>query len=134
MTACQLMVDAADLVMSNNNSGNSIDRLIVSANEVTASVILVVSAARVKQVPFTKTEEPLEKAAFTVTQCSKQLVDMCQQQQKSSTATDMTLKPVNAHEYKTIEMEQQVKILGLEKTLQNARQELSMIRKMGYSE
>ena len=127
MTATQLMVDAADSVCM--KQGN-IDKLIVSGHEVNASVILVVSAARVKQVPFSKTQGELEKSAYNVTDCTKVLVKMLEdgQQQKA----EQVVPNMTSHEYKTMEMEQQVKILGLEKTLQSARQELGNIRKQGY--
>eukprot|EP00835_Amoeboradix_gromovi_P005967 NODE_625_length_5889_cov_0.576339.p5 type:complete len:127 gc:universal NODE_625_length_5889_cov_0.576339:2392-2012(-) len=126
MTATQLMVNSADAVCK----GGNIDRLIVSGHEVTSSVIQVVSAARVKAVQFSKTQEPLEKSAYNVTECSKQLVMLCEHDDVKIVVD----KPQNAHEYKTVEMEQQVKILGLEKSLQVARQELGVIRKMGYQE
>ena len=40
---------------------------------------------------------------------------------------------LSAHEYKTLEMEQQIKILKIEQELDVARMELSRMRREGYS-
>ena len=129
MVATQLLVTSANGVVTKNEA---IEPLIVSGHEVQASVVQVVAAARVKQVPFSKTQGPLEKSAYSVTECTKELVKLCQNMNKQ--VHSMMDMPKNAHDYKTVEMEQQVKILGLEKDLQLARQDLGQLRKMGYQQ
>eukprot|EP00834_Sanchytrium_tribonematis_P000907 NODE_18_length_47517_cov_0.674814.p29 type:complete len:113 gc:universal NODE_18_length_47517_cov_0.674814:30300-30638(+) len=108
------------------------DALIVIGTNTSASVIQITTSARVKQVPFSKTQSVLEGNATQVNDCCKGLIDLVG---KLTTKQELQLPRIqNAHDYKTVEMEQQVKILGLEKALNQARQGLSEIRKLGYRE
>ena len=99
------------------------------------STTQLVAAARVKAIPHSKTQGKLEDAAVNVRDATKSLVKAAQD---AATRTNQgrindEVKSMNAHQFKVVEMEQQVKILELEKDLQNARYKLASIRKAGYN-
>ena len=116
------------------NSKNSWEEVVVAAQDVGVSTTQLVSAARVKASLYSKTQQKLELAATNVRDATKLLVKAAQdasqlhQQQK----VDTTVAAMTKHEAKVMEMEQQVKILELEKQLGAARYALGAMRRAGY--
>ena len=131
--ATTYLVECADGLI---NDSHSMEQLIVSAQEVLVSTTQLVSASRVKSVPYSKTQNKLEEAAVSVRDATKILVraakDASQDPQESH--YQIETKSLGRHQFKVVEMEQQVKILEIEKELQSARYKLGSLRKMGYKD
>ncbi|KAJ3223364.1 sla2 Src-like adaptor 2 [Clydaea vesicula] len=131
--ATSYLVEGADGLVGGTHS---VEQLIVAANEVGVATTQLVAAARVKAVPFSKTHDKLEDAAVLVRESCKLLVKAAKEASKSSgeLKVNSEIKNLSSHQFKVVEMEQQVKILELEKSLSEARFKLAAIRKSGYSE
>lgn len=131
--ATTYLVEGADGLV---NGTHSLEQLIVAANEVSVATTQLVAAARVKAIPFSKTQDKLEEAAVSVRDATKLLVKAARDAAKDSNEKHIQseIKSMNSHQFKVVEMEQQVKILELEKDLQNARFKLASIRKSGYTD
>ena len=131
--ATTYLVECADGLVNNTKS---IEQLIVAAQEVSVATTQLVAASRVKALPYSKTQDRLEDAANQVKEATKYLVRAAKEAAKKHAEEQILAEigMVNPHQYKVIEMEQQVKILELEKLLQNARYKLAEIRKAGYHE
>ena len=131
--ATTYLVEGADGLV---NGTHSLEQLIVAANEVSVATTQLVAAARVKAIPFSKTQDKLEEAAIAVRDATKLLVKAARDAAKDSSEKHIQseIKSMNSHQFKVVEMEQQVKILELEKDLQNARFKLASIRKSGYTD
>jgi len=131
--ATTYLVEGADGLVSGTHS---VEQLIVAANEVGVATTQLVAAARVKAIPFSKTQDKLEDAAVAVREATKQLVKSAKEaaQKSSESRIHDEMKSMSSHQFKVVEMEQQVRILELEKDLQNARFKLASIRKQGYAE
>jgi hypothetical protein len=54
-------------------------------------------------------------------------------QKSSESRINQEIGAMSSHQFKVVEMEQQVQILELEKDLSNARFKLAAIRKQGYN-
>ncbi|KAI8853089.1 I/LWEQ domain-containing protein [Chytridium lagenaria] len=127
------LVECADGLVKGTHS---IEQLIVAAQEVGVATTQLVAASRVKAVPFSKLQDRLEDAAIAVREATKLLVKAARDAAKlkaEEQARDEIGK-MGRHEMKIKEMEQQVKILELEKELNQARYKLGEIRKQGYAE
>ncbi|KAJ3070434.1 sla2 Src-like adaptor 2, partial [Quaeritorhiza haematococci] len=131
--ATTYLVECADGVV---NGTHSMEQLVVAANEVSVATTQLVAASRVKAIPFSKTQDALEDAAIRVREATKLLVKAAKEAAKRSAENRINeeLKLMNRHQFKVVEMEQQVKILEIEKELQNARYKLAEIRKSGYAD
>ncbi|KAJ3393053.1 sla2 Src-like adaptor 2 [Entophlyctis sp. JEL0112] len=132
-TATTYLVECADGLV---RGSHSMEQLIVAAQEVGVSTTQLVAASRVKAVPFSKVQGKLEDAAVAVREATKMLVKAARDASKMR-AEQIARDEIGAmgrHEMKIKEMEQQVKILELEKELGQARFKLGEIRKQGYSD
>jgi len=125
-----VLVETADgLVKGTHN----LEQLVVAANEVAAATAQLVAASRVKAIDGSKTQDKLEVAAKAVIDATKALVRAAKEAAKREMERQTTdYNKLNLHELKTQEMEQQVKILTLEKELASARGVLSSMRKATY--
>lgn len=130
-SATTLLVETADGVIKNTHS---LEQLIVASNEVAAATAQLVAAARVKAAPMSKTQDRLEVAAKAVIDASKALVRAVKAilAREVEDQVDAQLQDMSAYEFKQREMEQQVKILKLEKELTGARRHLGELRRLGY--
>lgn len=127
------LVECADGLV---NGSKSMEQLIVAAQEVSVATTQLVAAARVKAIPYSKTQDRLEQAATAVRDAAKTLVRAAKEASKkdSEQQIQQELEVLSRHQYKVVEMEQQVKVLELEKELMNARYKLAEIRKTGYTD
>ncbi|KAJ1556867.1 sla2 Src-like adaptor 2 [Nowakowskiella sp. JEL0078] len=131
--ATTFLVECADGFVAGTHS---IEQLVVAAQEVNVATTQLVAASRVKAIPFSKTQDRLESAAVAVRDATKNLVRAAKDHSKRNAekSADDEIRRMNRHELKVKEMEQQVRILELEKELVNARYKLGEIRKAGYRE
>ncbi|KAJ3400025.1 sla2 Src-like adaptor 2 [Chytriomyces hyalinus] len=129
--ATTFLVECADGLVRGTHS---MEQLIVGAQEVGVATTQLVAASRVKAVPFSKVQAKLEDAAVAVREATKLLVKAARDASKmrSEQAARDEIGHMGRHEMKIKEMEQQVKILELEKELNQARYKLGEIRKQGY--
>lgn len=129
--ATNILVEAADGVV---NGTHSMEQLVVAATEVSAATTQLVSASRVKAVPGSKAQGKLEAASSAVRDAVKLLVKAAKEASKRNAEEQVIddLKKMGPHEYKVKEMEQQVRILELEKDLMMSRQRLGEMRKRAY--
>ena len=76
----------------------------------------------------------MEDAAVAVREATKLLVKAAKEAAQKNSESRITdeIKQMNSHQFKVVEMEQQVRILELEKELGDARFKLAAIRKKGY--
>ncbi|KAJ3364854.1 sla2 Src-like adaptor 2 [Allomyces javanicus] len=129
--ATSVLVETADGVVQGSHS---MEQLVVAANEVAAATAQLVAASRVKAVQGSKTQDKLEAAASAVTTATRLLVkaakDAARREQENKDLRDFG--QLSLHDLKTQEMEQQVKILTLEKELVAARSVLAQMRKASY--
>jgi huntingtin-interacting protein 1-related protein len=126
------LVECADGLVKGTHS---MEQLIVAAQEVGVATTQLVAAARVKAVQFSKAQDKLEEAAVAVREATKLLVKAAKDAAKlvSEQVARDEIGKMGQHEMKIKEMEQQVKILELEKELSQARFKLGEIRKSSYN-
>jgi len=125
-----------DLVTSANTAaqGNAEqEALVASAKGVAAATARLVFASRAKADPFSPAQQKLSAAAKSVAAATQQLVIAAQ----STAAVVEEEKPEwesnqSAINARKMEIEQQTKILKLQKELQSAQTELGKIRKAEY--
>ncbi len=117
-------------------STQSWEQVVVAAQNVGVSTTQLVAAARVKAAAYSKTQEKLEHAAVSVREATKLVVKAAKDASKMSAENQarQDVGSMNSHEAKVKEMEQQVKILELEKSLSTARYTLGEMRKSNYHE
>jgi len=127
--ATNLLIESADGVLSGTHS---LEQLIVASNEVAAATAQLVAASRVKASFMSKTQDRLEAAAKAVTGACKTLVRQVKEISVREIEAEEPLEFSGAHEFKVREMEQQVEILKLEKSLGAARHKLGQMRRAGY--
>lgn len=134
-TATKILVESANGAVLGTHS---VEQLIVAANGVAAATAQLVAASRVKAIRGSKLQDRLELAAKAVTDATKLLVQAAEharQRETDDPATagkDINYAQLSPHEFKKKEMEQQVKILTLEKTLTDARRKLADMRRQAY--
>lgn len=126
------LVGVADGLVSGTKS---MEELVVSAQEVSVATTQLVAASRVKAEPG-KTQYRLEDAAAAVREATKLLVKAAKSaaQVKADDEARRGVGQMGKHEAKVKEMEQQVRILELEKSLSTARYTLGEMRKQAYRE
>lgn len=127
------LVSTADGLVQSTQSW---EQVVVAAQDVGVSTTQLVAAARVKATAYSKTQERLEKAAVSVREATKLVVKAAKDASKVSAENQarQELGSMSKHEAKVKEMEQQVKILELEKALSTARYTLGEMRKQNYHE
>jgi huntingtin interacting protein 1 len=128
--AAKFLLTAADKVVSSNGK---LEHMVVAAQEIAASTAQLVVASRVKADRNSNNLQQLTQASkgvtvatgtvvATVKDCS-QLID----ENEELDTTNLTL-----HQAKTLEMESQVRVLELEKELEQERNRLMALRKHHY--
>ena len=130
-TSTTYLVEVADGLIQGTHSW---EQLVVAAQDVSVATTQLVAASRVKASQFSKTQSRLESAAIAVREATKLLVKAAKDAAKMSAEQEARTQvaAMSKHEAKVKEMEQQVKILELEKALQTARYQLGEMRKQGY--
>lgn len=130
--ATTYLVEVADGLIQGTHTW---EQLVVAAQEVSVATTQLVAASRVKSVPFSKTQDKLEAAAVAVREATSLLVKAAKAAslQSAEQRAQDEIRSLGRHEFKVKEMEQQVRILEIEKELQTARYKLAGIRKSGYN-
>ncbi|XP_063921833.1 huntingtin-interacting protein 1 isoform X2 [Zophobas morio] len=129
--AAKFLLTAADKVVSSNGK---LEQLIVAAQEIAASTAQLVVASRVKADRNSGNLQQLTQASKGVTRATGTVVGTvkdCSQlidEAEEFDATNLTL-----HQAKRLEMESQVRVLELEKELEQERHRLMALRKHHYS-
>lgn len=125
------LVEVADGLITKKYSW---EQVVVAAQDVGVCTTQLVAAARVKASLNSKTQEKLESAAVSVREATKMLVKAAKDAARiySEGEAKESVMKMTKHEAKVKEMEQQVKILELEKLLATARFTLGEMRKTGY--
>ena len=131
--ATNVLIHIADGVLKQSNSH---EELIVASNEVAASTAQLVAASRVKANFVSQTQDNLEIASSNVSKACKSLVSkvegLINKKGQEEEDQNIDLTKLTPYEGKTLEMEQQVKILKLENSILAARKRLAEIRKQEY--
>lgn len=135
--ATNVLIHTADGVLKQSNSH---EELIVASNEVAASTAQLVAASRVKANFVSQAQDNLEIASSNVSKACKSLVVKVEgllirkdeEGEKEKEKENIDLTKLTPYEGKTLEMEQQVKILKLENSILAARKRLAEIRKQEY--
>lgn len=130
-----LLVECADGLVSGTRTA---EEVAVAAKEVSAATAQLMAASRVRAIQGSKHQANLEIASSNVTKCAQQLVlaaHNASQKQKSDEMDKITqqLLSMSTHDLKTKEMDQQVKILTMEKELSQARRILGAMRQSTYN-
>ncbi|KAI9179654.1 sla2 Src-like adaptor 2 [Blastocladiella emersonii ATCC 22665] len=129
--ATSVLVETADGMVQGKFS---MEQLVVAANEVGAATAQLVAASRVKSIEGSRTQDKLEMAASAVTTATRGLVKAAKDAARKlhEDSIMVNFAQLSVHDLKTQEMEQQVKILTLEKELVSARAVLAQMRKASY--
>ena len=132
--ATNVLIHTADGVLKQSNSH---EELIVASNEVAASTAQLVAASRVKANFVSQAQDNLEIASSNVSKACKSLVVkveglLIRKDEEGKEKENIDLTKLTPYEGKTLEMEQQVKILKLENSILAARKRLAEIRKQEY--
>ncbi|GAA5961534.1 hypothetical protein JCM21900_006318 [Sporobolomyces salmonicolor] len=129
--ATTFLIETADGVISGSNT---LEQLIVASNEVASATAQLVQASRVKSELMSRTQEHLELAAKAVTDACRALVRQVKAitEEQMKRQDDFDPDAMGAHEFKLREMECQVEIVTLEKTLADARRRLGIFRRSAY--
>ncbi|GMM38072.1 Sla2 protein [Saccharomycopsis crataegensis] len=131
--ATNILIKTADGCLGQTNSH---EELIVASNEVAASTVQLVAAARVKATSASKTQDRLEEASKTVSMACKALVSQVQAMIAKSHAVenDVDFSKLSILDNRKAEMQQQAEIVKLENSLSAARKRLGEIRKYSYQD
>jgi hypothetical protein len=133
-----LLIEKADKLVNDSDSNTKMEEIIVCSHEIAASTTQLVVSSRVKADSNSSNLKKLLDAKTQVTQLTGKLVASA----KSCTEIidddqllnnmDKSLNTLSFHQTKKLEIETQVKVLQLEKMLEQERQKLSKIRKQHY--
>jgi len=113
------------------------EALVAAAKGVAAATARLVFASRAKADPFSPAQQKLSAAAKAVASATQQLVEVTknvmsdEEEAKPDWNSNENQSNINARK---VEMEQQMKILKLQKELENAQKTLGNIRKAPYAE
>jgi talin len=111
------------------------EALLASARQVTTATARIVTASRVRSDPNSPANKNLSSAARSVAQATNQLVNAAQQAGAFSEDVVVSANgPATLVGSKAQEYEQAVKILQLEKQLENARKNLFALRRKQYAQ
>jgi len=131
------------LVMSANDSTQGQadeEALVASSKAVAAATARLVAASRAKSDPLSTTQQRLTNAAKAVANATQGLVTAtraateAEEKRKEEERDAADRQPLTPTAAKAKEMEAQIKILKLQKELQNAQKQLFSIRKEEYSD
>lgn len=130
--ATKFLVEVSDQCVKGKRQ---INEVIVAAREVAASTAQLVAAAKVKSSRESKSQWDLEEAAKSVTDASRLLVKAVEEiSEAESSIAKMSLTGMSSQQLKVEEMNQQIKILSLEKELADSRKLLAHMRRENYQD
>jgi hypothetical protein len=137
-TSTTFLVESADALVSTDPPTTSWEQLVVAAQEVSVATIQLMAASRVKADPYSKCLSGLEGAAGEVRESTRMLVRAA----KEASARVSPVHPgplggggagaAGGKSGKALEIDQQIRILELEKELSMARFHLGEMRKQAY--
>lgn len=136
--ACSVAASVKDLVAKADGvvAGTTENEdLVVSSNQVAAATAQLLVASRVRSDPNSKNQQGLESASKAVTQATRNLVIAAQTEVKREVVEEdarASIRGLSLTEVKIKEMEQQARILKLEKELEMSRVRLASMRKSQY--
>ncbi|XP_050310334.1 huntingtin-interacting protein 1 isoform X2 [Anthonomus grandis grandis] len=128
--AAQFLLTAADKVVVSNGK---LEQLVVAAQEIAASTAQLVVACRVKADRTSENLQQLKVASRGVTGATGEVVATvkdCGQLMEENEELDVS--NLSLHQAKRLEMESQVRVLELEKELEQERYRLAKLRKHHY--
>lgn len=109
--------------------------LVVAAQEIAASTAQLVVASRVKASRGSPNLMALGAASKQVTNSTGAVVAIAKDSsQRLEDSQDLDFSTLSVHQAKTLEMEMQVKIMELQRSMENERKKLSALRKNNYVE
>ncbi|CAM2715790.1 unnamed protein product [Rotaria socialis] len=126
----KVLIDSADRLLSGNGK---FEEIIACSQEIAAATAQLVAASNVKADRESKNREALTHASKAVNTSTAQVVATAKNcasiiEEKST----MDFSSLNLHTTKRKEMDAQVKVLELEKALEQAKQQLYKLRKQHY--
>lgn len=133
-----LLIEKADKLVNDSDSDTKMEEIIVCSHEIAASTTQLVVASRVKADSNSSNLKKLLDAKTHVTQLTGNLVasaKSCIQiidDEQIMNNMDKSLNNLSFHQTKKLEMETQVRVLQLEKQLEQERLKLSKLRKQHY--
>ena len=113
-----------------------LERVLVSAKIVSSTTVQLLAATFVRIDPHSKVQIRLQSAGKAVTLATEQLLVASQNRivkPAEGSISDLSEAGVSPHKAKILEMEIQMKILRLEKELEEARGQLSSLRRLKYN-
>jgi hypothetical protein len=136
----QGLISAADKVLgaaeSLSNQADkeitSTDKIQIMCTQINSATVQLVTAATVKADPSSENLSRLTAAGNAVSDGVKLCIAICKQTELDSEAADITLN-LTPFKSKVLEMEAQVKIMGMEKELERARKGLAKLRTAAYT-
>ncbi len=119
--------------MSSDPPTASWEQLVVAAQEVSVATTQLMAASRVKADPYSKCLSGLETAAGEVRESTRMLVRAAKEASARASPTLMVgAAGAGGKSGKALEIDQQIRILELEKELSMARFRLGEMRKQAY--
>ncbi|XP_008198412.1 huntingtin-interacting protein 1 isoform X2 [Tribolium castaneum] len=128
--AAKFLLTAADKVVSSNGK---LEQMVVAAQEIAASTAQLVVASRVKANRNSANLQQLTQASKGVTTATGTVVATVKDcSQLIDENEELDTSNLTLHQAKTLEMESQVRVLELEKELEQERHRLLALRKHHY--
>ncbi|KAG5887497.1 hypothetical protein JTB14_023682 [Gonioctena quinquepunctata] len=128
--AAKFLLTAADKVVISNGK---LEQLIVAAQEIAASTAQLVVASRVKADRNSQNLQQLTQASKGVTTATGTVVAVAKDcSQLIDEAEDLDVSNLSLHQAKRLEMDSQVRVLELEKELEQERYRLAKLRRHHY--
>mmetsp|Transcript_20496 Transcript_20496/g.78571 ORF Transcript_20496/g.78571 Transcript_20496/m.78571 type:complete len:818 (-) Transcript_20496:50-2503(-) len=109
------------------------EELVAASKGVASATTQLVVASRVRSDPNSDAQKALEEASKTIGRTTRLLVAAAKATQEEEEELAEDLSKLSMTEKKIKEMEEQTRILKLEKELERARQRLALTRKQAYS-
>ncbi|TGZ69803.1 hypothetical protein CRM22_003528 [Opisthorchis felineus] len=129
--ACaNVLVEVSDQLVSNRE--HVFERLLVVAQEVSASTTQLFVASRVKLPPDSLHLSELQAAVRLVSQTTGDLVGSVKSAIETHEAIELDFSGLTLTQAKRMQVESQVRVLKLEKALEDERYQLSQLRKHNY--
>ncbi|KAJ8981652.1 hypothetical protein NQ317_000880 [Molorchus minor] len=129
--AAKFLLTAADKVVTSNGK---LEQLVVAAQEIAASTAQLVVASRVKADRNSQNLQGLTQASKGVTTATGTVVATVKDcsQLIDEAAEDLDVSNLSLHQAKRLEMDSQVRVLELEKELEQERYRLAKLRRHHY--
>ncbi|GJQ85262.1 putative actin binding protein [Trypoxylus dichotomus] len=127
--AANFLLGAADKVVSGQGK---LEQLVVGAQEIAASTAQLVVASRVKADRKSHNLEQLSQASKAVTNATGGVVATVKDCSQLMDEAELDTSNITLHQAKRLEMDAQVRVLELEKELEQERLRLSALRRHHY--